>query len=291
MTCGLYCIINKINKKEYYGQSTDLERREKEYFNYEQFPNDHLKNAFNKYGKENFKFEIIKVCKEKYLDRYEKLYIRIHNTQNPKKGYNKDTGGNLNKHRSEETKKKLSKAHTGKTLSEETKQKISKKTSGKNNPSYRDDIDDNILINEYCNNKLNVVEIANKYNIAKSTVCSRLEKNGIERRTISETNSGKNNGRYRDDLNDNIIIDMYVNQRLTMQKIADKLNASVKTIKQRLINNGIEINNNPQFRDDIPSPQELFDEYNSSNISYRELAKKYNCGRNTIMRRIKKVKP
>lgn len=48
--------------------------------------------------------------------------------------------------------------------------------------------------------------------------------------------------------------------------------------------------NNPNYRYDIPSPQELFNEYNSSNITYKELAEKYNCGKSTIERRIKKAK-
>lgn len=48
--------------------------------------------------------------------------------------------------------------------------------------------------------------------------------------------------------------------------------------------------NNPRYRHDIPTPQELFNEYNSSNITYKELAAKYNCGVMTIQRRIKKAK-
>lgn len=153
MVAGIYCITNKINNKKYFGQSTDIERREKEYFNYGDFPNNHLKNAFNKYGGENFEFKIIKCCKERYLDRFEKLYIRINDTMNPDKGYNKEAGGSLNKHPSDETRKKMSEshkgeknhmwgkkhpiearkkmseAHTGKTLSEEHKKKVSENSA------------------------------------------------------------------------------------------------------------------------------------------------------------------
>ena len=133
---GIYCVTNKVNGKKYFGQSTDIERRKKDYFIYGKFPNDHLKNAFNKYGKENFDFEIIKCCKEKYLDRFEKLYIRINDTMNSKKGYNKEAGGCLNKHLSNETKKKISDAHTGKKLSAEHCKKMSEAFSGENNPFY-----------------------------------------------------------------------------------------------------------------------------------------------------------
>lgn len=127
---GIYCITNKVNNKKYFGQSTNIEKRKKAYFSYRRFPNDHLKNAFNKYGKENFEFEIIKCCKEKYLDRFEKLYIRINDTMNPDKGYNKDSGGHLNKHHSNETRRKISKNNgrywKGKTHSEKSKKKMSK---------------------------------------------------------------------------------------------------------------------------------------------------------------------
>ena len=160
---GIYCLTNKVNGKKYFGQSIDLERRKKHYFNYGRFPNDHLKNAFNKYGKENFEFQIIKCYKEKYLDRFEKLYIRINNTTNREKGYNKESGGNLNKHPSDETRKKLSKAKSGenhpfykqkhtpetrKKMSEnhvgmlgkkhtpESREKMSKAKSGENHPFY-----------------------------------------------------------------------------------------------------------------------------------------------------------
>ena len=126
------------NGKKYFGQSIDLERREKQYFNQNHFPNDHLKNAFNKYGKENFNFEIIKVCKEKYLDRFEKLYIQIYDTMNRKKGYNKESGGHQNKHHSDEYKQKMSELRKGennpfynKTHTSETKRKMSKSHKGK----------------------------------------------------------------------------------------------------------------------------------------------------------------
>lgn len=134
MVAGIYCITNKVNNKKYFGQSIDIERRKKAYFNYENFHNDHLKRAFNKYGKENFEFQIIKCCEKKYLDRFEKLYIRIYDTMNPDKGYNKEAGGNLNKDLSEETRKKMSENNAryweGKTLPDEIRKKISDKHTG-----------------------------------------------------------------------------------------------------------------------------------------------------------------
>ena len=47
----------------------------------------------NKYGIENFTFTLVKACKPQYLNRFEKLYIRIYQTTNDNYGYNKTIGG------------------------------------------------------------------------------------------------------------------------------------------------------------------------------------------------------
>ena len=46
---------------------------------------------------------------------------------------------------------------------------------------------------------------------------------------------------------------------------------------------------NPRYRPDIPSPQELYEEWKSG-TSQKELMEKYNCGDATIKRRLRKVK-
>lgn len=48
--------------------------------------------------------------------------------------------------------------------------------------------------------------------------------------------------------------------------------------------------NNPKYRYDIPSPQELLEEYNSSDTTYKKLGEKYNCSPGTIHKRIQKAK-
>jgi group I intron endonuclease len=217
MTCGLYCLTNKINGKKYFGQSINIEKRKKKYFNYGDFPNDHIKNAFNKYGKENFDFKIIKVCKEKYLDRFEKLYIRINDTQNPDKGYNKESGGNPNK-----------------TLSEETRQKMSEAQYGENNNLYRHDLNDDEIIRLYCDEKLSPQQIASMFNTDHKTIRYRLKKHDIELRDDRDK-SGKSL-----DLDDDEIVRLYVDEGLSTTKIGDMLNVSWATINKRLDKMGIE---------------------------------------------------
>lgn len=47
---------------------------------------------------------------------------------------------------------------------------------------------------------------------------------------------------------------------------------------------------NPSYRKDIPCSEDLLKEYESSDITYDKLAKKYNCGVSTIVRRIRKAR-
>jgi group I intron endonuclease len=73
MSCGIYKIINLVNNKIYIGQSIDIERRwndEKKLISV----NSHLKNSFNTYGLENFKFEIFHICDKEMLNDYEEYF-------------------------------------------------------------------------------------------------------------------------------------------------------------------------------------------------------------------------
>jgi group I intron endonuclease len=88
MKSGIYRIINSANGKIYIGSSIDLDRRRKQHFVEllkDEHCNSHLQNAYNKYGKENFTFEILEIItdqdniKQVLLDR-EQFYI---DTLNP----------------------------------------------------------------------------------------------------------------------------------------------------------------------------------------------------------------
>jgi len=114
----------------------------------------YFKRALEKYGKENFKKEILCECSSlKELNEAEIFWIKELDAQNPEIGYNIANGGRsgftgyhseetkkkmsilaknrIRKPHSEETKKKIAKGNTGKIVSEETRKRISEKSKGR----------------------------------------------------------------------------------------------------------------------------------------------------------------
>jgi group I intron endonuclease len=163
---GIYRIINIINNKIYIGSSSNLKSRKYKHFNSllrDSHYNKHLQSAYNKYGKENFKWEIIEYVQiienkeefKKLLLEREQYYLDLYESYNSNIGYNmsisassrlgvklseetirKRTESRKYYKPSEETRRKLSKSLKGKRLSEETKEKIRKAHTGENNYQY-----------------------------------------------------------------------------------------------------------------------------------------------------------
>jgi group I intron endonuclease len=139
--CGIYMILNLVNNKKYIGQSINIKdrwSRHKRDLKYKhhgmKFINgewtgktDHLQRSWNFYGKENFEFHILKLCRPEDLSRLEKIYVWDHQSFNPNSGYNETPGGegyNL----SDEIKRKIKENHWS-TKPEEEQKIIRKKMS------------------------------------------------------------------------------------------------------------------------------------------------------------------
>ena len=73
---GVYVITNLINKKIYIGSSIDIKVRwsnHKSELKRGVHNNKYLQNAWNKYGEENFKFEILEICNIEGLNNQEAI--------------------------------------------------------------------------------------------------------------------------------------------------------------------------------------------------------------------------
>lgn len=106
---GIYKITNEVNGKVYIGQSNDIKTRWNHEHGGKSTKNISLKKDIEKFGLENFKYEIL--IEEIDLNKrnlLEKEFIKKYNSINPELGYNVSTGGNCNYTHSEEWKKKQS---------------------------------------------------------------------------------------------------------------------------------------------------------------------------------------
>lgn len=148
---GIYIITNLITGKRYIGQSIDIQRRFHDHRCISHESNRHLKYALAKYGKENFKYEVLEECDESELNEKERYYI-----EKLKPEYNVANGGQDSLRRyPDEIKKKISEKskeqwanmsdeekkariknnlkgpRKGHAVSEKTKQKLRDKNLGK----------------------------------------------------------------------------------------------------------------------------------------------------------------
>jgi len=166
---GIYTITNILTNQVLVGESKNvhkrlIEHRSKLRGNYHE--NDYLQKAFNKYGEQNFKFELLENCDPSFLLSQENYWCNLLDSHNDRFGYNiLQTGPNKISHKrvkslnevqietlrrsstgrkfTNEAKLKMSSAKKlyytnhkhpllGRSMTEETKQKISSSLKGKN---------------------------------------------------------------------------------------------------------------------------------------------------------------
>ena len=133
----IYRITNLVNGKTYIGKHKYKKTPYDKYMG----SGKHLKAAQAKYGIDNFVKDIIiaDIEDKETINILEIKYIAYERASNGNGCYNITNGGDgcdywEGKHRSDETKAKMSAAHKGKKLSEEAKSKLSAANKGK--PSW-----------------------------------------------------------------------------------------------------------------------------------------------------------
>lgn len=101
MTIGIYAIICKPTSKLYIGQSINIRSRKNQHLNdllRGKHCNSYLQNAFNKYGRSNFAFQVLENCTKEELDIRESYWINTKRTNESRYGFNlKEVKGGLTK--------------------------------------------------------------------------------------------------------------------------------------------------------------------------------------------------
>jgi len=134
MNSGIYTITNQLDNKLYIGLAVDIEKRLKEHRNdliRGDHDNEKLQHAWNKYGADNFVFETLEECAEEYLYSMEHYWCLLTKSHDRRYGYNiRPTHPYGTPRLSEETKRKLSIAHSGKPKTSEHIEKMRKTKTG-----------------------------------------------------------------------------------------------------------------------------------------------------------------
>ena len=125
----VYKITNLINNKIYIGQTiSDVKYRWWAHCKPSKRNGQVISRAIQKYGKDNFTFEVIdSALNIDELNNKETYWIEYYNSRDKEKGYNVAFGGG-NRAMPEETKQKLSKVNSGKKkppISDEHRRKLS----------------------------------------------------------------------------------------------------------------------------------------------------------------------
>ena len=90
--CGIYKIENKQTNEKYIGQSIHIQQRFKEHIKGNKKPLSNIDRNIQKYGKDNFLFEIIEECSQEKLNEREIYWIAYFDSF--RNGYNNTPGGN-----------------------------------------------------------------------------------------------------------------------------------------------------------------------------------------------------
>ena len=135
----IYRILNLFNNKCYIGQTINFRNRinkHKFMLRRNSHSNNFLQNAWNKYGCDNFKFEVIEECEKEILVEKEEYWVNFYNSCNRDCGYNLMKIIDKVQYHNDISKSKIKEARSKQITTQETREKLSKLYSGVGNPFY-----------------------------------------------------------------------------------------------------------------------------------------------------------
>lgn len=140
MISGIYKIVNKINGKYYVGSSSNISgsrgrwAKHKRMLTKNTHPNQHLQNAWNKYGFDNFDWVIIEKTPKEILLETEQKYLDTAKSEK-EKCYNQSfIAGKIEM--TKEVCQKISSANRQRIWTEETRKLISANNTKENHPLW-----------------------------------------------------------------------------------------------------------------------------------------------------------
>jgi len=175
---GIYKITNCVTEDCYIGSSIIIYNRvavHKSYLNKKAHKNNHLQNSWNKYGKENFKFEAIEECEKEKLIEREQYYIDL---LKPTFNIRIIAQSNLGRRVSDDVKIKISNGNKGKLISEETKKKIGESSKGRKHTEESkrkmSESKKGHIVSEITRNKLSESKKGNKYGLGNKSHLGKI---------------------------------------------------------------------------------------------------------------------
>lgn len=267
-TCGVYSIMNITNNKVYIGSSVNIRKRwgvHRRALRKGMHHNRYLQRSWNKYGEDNFIFNIIEELDDESLIIREQYWIDFYKSHLSDNGFNmcrvagsvlgikwseesriKHTERLKGRKHSLETKLKISKAHKGKTMnfSQEYRERMSKRAKsliGEKNPFFGKTHTEETRkrISELNKGKKRTEEFkrkiaeSNRNRIVTEETRKRMSKSKRRenlsketREKLSKENKGDKNPNAK--LNEKLVkeIKILLKEGLTQQKIANKFNVS-----------------------------------------------------------------